>query len=176
MFPAKAIEWQNAIIESFFWGTVNIITFSAIVFLPVCILWICGIRFWSASWVIVVFISLILWAIGMPIVWVYWISKIPILKRFCLHPIPTAWDYYFFKCEPCLVIVHLKNGKLIGGLYGTKSYTSSYPEKMSIYLEQLIYIDDNGKFIRYVKGSKGALLDSDTFDYLEFLSFKLKEI
>jgi hypothetical protein len=80
-----------------------------------------------------------------------------------------AGDYYFSKKEPCFIIVHLKNGNLIGGYYGTKSYASSYPEKMSIYFEKLIYVSTDGKFEGWVEDSNGILLDCDVFDYLEFL-------
>jgi hypothetical protein len=157
--PAKAIEWQTAVLEASFWGTVNVsITFPLIIVMKCC----------NAT-LEVLFISLAFTAILLPIVWVRWISQFRYIKNFCLNPTPMAWDYYFSKKEPCFIIVHLKNGNLIGGYYGTNSYASSYPEKMSIYFEKLIYVSTDGKFEGWVEDSNGILLDSDVFDYLEFL-------
>jgi hypothetical protein len=166
--PAKEINWHSIITEATFWGTVNAVIVLPLISLPVAILWFCELQLPIISIIIVSFIILVCAAIFLPIVWVGWISKHHIYKRFCVHTIPTAWDYYFIKRKPCFIIIHLKNNNLIGGYYGENSFASSYPEKTSIYLERLIYINADGTFGDPIEDSKGVLLDSDAFDYLEF--------
>jgi hypothetical protein len=161
IFPTKAIEWQNAILEASFWGTVNFLVASPLI----------GIISWYGAPLGMLFVPLIFTSILLPIVWVHWLSRIRYIRKLCINPIPTAWDYYFAKTEtPCFVIVHLKNGNLIGGYYGWDSYMSSYPEKMSIYFEKLIHLNANGEFEGWIENSNGVILDSDVFDYLEFLN------
>jgi hypothetical protein len=159
IFPAKVIEWQNAVFESSFWGTVNVLVASPLI----------SVVLWCGAPLETLFVLLVFTAILLPIVWVRWISQIRCIKNFCLNPTPMAWDHYFSKKEYCFIIVHLKNGNLIGGYYGIHSYASSYPEKMSIYFEKSIYISTDGKFEGWVEDSNGIILDSDVFDYLEFL-------
>lgn len=53
------------------------------------------------------------------------------------HPVPTAWDYYFSKQEECWMEVTLQNGKVLRGLYSSRSFSSSDSEYRDIYLEEL---------------------------------------
>lgn len=85
--------------------------------------------------------------------------------------IPTPWDYFFDnQGMACFVLCHLKSGRLIGGLYGTKSYTSEYPEPQQIYLEELWKITPEGQFLEKIPGTLGAIIRFDECSMIELLS------
>lgn len=80
---------------------------------------------------------------------------------------PTSWDHFFGKRQPCWVIVHLKDGRRIGGYYGADSYASSYPKSGHIYLEQLWKLEADGTFGGKVERSKGIVLRPDDYQFIE---------
>lgn len=49
-----------------------------------------------------------------------------------IHPVPTAWDYYFSKQEESWIIVTLKNGKTIYGKFSDHSFASSDAEDRNV--------------------------------------------
>ncbi len=87
-----------------------------------------------------------------------------------LLPQPTAWDYIFGKRGIYRVIVHLKDGRKIGGNYSYESYTSSYPDERDIYIEQLWEVDDNGSFIQPIERSEGMWITGEEILGIEFIS------
>lgn len=64
--------------------------------------------------------------------------------------------------------MHLKDGSRIGGKYGKYSYASSYPEEDQLYLEQVYYVDENGKFEQPVPRSQGMIIRGDEILAVEF--------
>jgi hypothetical protein len=105
-----------------------------------------------------------------PILWPILLKAILDLKFFkkiIISLIPKSWDYFFSKRECCFMLVHLNNGRIIGGLYGIDSFASSYPEKEDIYLQEVWKVDAEGKFIERVIGSKGLLVNYDAIEYIE---------
>jgi hypothetical protein len=165
LIPTKSMDWQNAIHEASFWGTVNVLLAIPLI---VVVDWLIGAYIRRES----LFVIPVLTAVILPIV-LRWLYNWSFLRYYLLSPHPSAWDYYFSLRKRCFVLVHLKNGQLIGGYYGDNSFASAYPEKMSIYLEQMIYVDEEGRFGDYVKDSLGIIIDSDTFDYIEV--FEIQE-
>lgn len=87
-------------------------------------------------------------------------------------PFPTAWDYYFDARKTCFVLIHLKNGKMIGGFYGNKSYSTSFPRHGDLYLEKVVQVDKDGKFVKIIEGSEGMLVPQDSYDYIEMFEHK----
>jgi len=117
-------------------------------------------------------------------VWVYYLSvliifpllwpillksilRIKLLKAKTISLIPKSWDYFFSKRESCFMLIHLNNRRIIGGLYGPDSFTSSYPEKEDVYLQEIWKIDEAGRFIEKISGSKGLLVNNDVIEYIE---------
>ena len=94
------------------------------------------------------------------------------LKRKTISIIPKSWDHFFGKKECCFILVHLGNDRVIGGLYGPDSFASSYPEKEDIYLQEVWKIDEKGKFLERIPGSKGLLVNSDVIEYIEFFDIQ----
>ncbi len=105
-----------------------------------------------------------------PVLWPLLLKRILSFKSFNkinTSLIPKSWDYFFSKGESCFMLIHLNNGRIIGGLYGMGSFASSYPEKEDIYLEEVWKVDAEGKFIEKVIGSKGLLINQDLIEYIE---------
>ena len=110
-----------------------------------------------------------------PIIWPIILNKLfqwPVINKFFIHPIPKAWDYYFSKRKPCYVLIHLKNGELIGGYLGGKSFASSFPNVEDIYLEQVWKVNKNGEFQNMIESTNGLWICKDNFNYIEFFQGK----
>jgi hypothetical protein len=90
--------------------------------------------------------------------------------RWILHPMPTAWDFYFGKRQQCWVLFHLKNGKMAGGFFGENSYASSFPHEPDLYVEQVWRIDEQGRFKEKIKETEGMIIKYDDCDMFEFFS------
>ncbi|MBI9038512.1 MAG: hypothetical protein JEY97_10295 [Bacteroidales bacterium] len=113
--------------------------------------------------IFIIFIAPIIWTIIF-----VWLSKSKKLRKYILSPIKNPWDYYFEKNKSCWVIVNLKNGERIGGVYSSKSFSSAFPNKEQIYLEQLWEIDTKGNFLRKIDRSDGIIIIDDEIKSVEF--------
>ena len=49
------------------------------------------------------------------------------------------------------MIIHLKDGRRIGGRFDENSSASSFPAKEQIYIEEVWELDESGKFINRLK-------------------------
>jgi len=84
-----------------------------------------------------------------------------------INPTPTAWDY-FFSCQKSFwVIVRLKSGTELYGLFSTQSFASSDFEERDIYIEKVYTIDDNMNWIEDNR-SQGILIDKNEIETIEF--------
>lgn len=120
-------------------------------------------HFWYAvAIVIIIFASPVL----LPILYLEIVKLKPISTRI-LHPHSSSWDYVFSKRKEAWVIVHLKDGERIGGIFSTESFASSYPAKEQIYLEDIWKLDDNGAFEKSLNNS--LLILNDEIMGIEFV-------
>lgn len=120
-------------------------------------------HFWYAvAIVIIIFASPVL----LPILYLEIVKWKPISTRI-LHPHSSSWDYVFSKRKEAWVIVHLKDGERIGGIFSTESFASSYPAKEQIYLEDIWKLDDNGAFEKSLNNS--LLILNDEIMGIEFV-------
>lgn len=136
-------------------------------------------NFAAMSWLIIIFsnkdtkiwiiyLSYIIVLFLTPIIWPVLLSKVRPYFKDLLHSMPKSWDYFFSKREACWVLVHLKNGSLIGGYYGKDSFASRYPNIEDIYLQEVWKVDKNGKFGEKIERTKGLWIDKNEFTHLEF--------
>lgn len=161
--PARAIEWKTAILEGMFYSAVN-----STLCLPI-IYHIYKPAF-QANHPVWFFVGVLFVLLVGPIMWPFVLTKVlksRLMKKLQL-PYPTSWDYFFDQREPAYVLVHLSNGELIGGFYGEDSYAASFPNQGDLYLETVIKVDESGKFISVIEGSKGMLVEKQNYEYLEF--------
>ena len=85
-----------------------------------------------------------------------------------IHPVPTAWDYYFSKQEESWIIVTLKNGKTIYGKFSEHSFASSDAEERDLYIEKTYNIKEDMTWVEDDK-SNGILVAKDEIETIEFL-------
>jgi len=93
-----------------------------------------------------------------------------------IDPSPTSWDYVFAKGSPYMVRAKLRDGERVGGLFGPSSNASFYPEAQDLYLEQAWRLDNDGRFIDLVEGTRGLLIRRDDVEVLELLSVRSSEV
>lgn len=92
------------------------------------------------------------------------------MRPWVRHPVRTAWDFHFAKRQPGWLLIRLKSGALIGGLFGAESFASSFPHR-DIYLEETWILDDTGGFEQPVAQSNGLLVSMDDCETIEFFAW-----
>lgn len=101
----------------------------------------------------IVFVSPALWSF----LFVRFLSWRPFSK--CgVNLIQKPWDFVFRSDESSWVIVHLADGRKLGGRFDTDSFASSYPSEEQIYLEEVWELDENGRFLKPIERSKGVII------------------
>ena len=85
------------------------------------------------------------------------------------NPIPTAWDYYFNKKEPCFVVITLKSGKSIYGLFSDKSFASSEQAERDLYIEKTYNFNDETEW-KEIPRNKGIYINKEDIETIEFYS------
>jgi hypothetical protein len=78
-----------------------------------------------------------------------------------------AFDFAFRGPRTRWVIVHLNDGRLVGGYFGLKSYATVEPESGHIYLEELWRLDSAGRFVAAIPGSRGAIFRPTDYIWVE---------
>lgn len=91
-----------------------------------------------------------------------------IVKVNKIHPVPTAWDYYFSKQKESWIIVTLKNGKTIYGKFSNHSFASSDAEERDLYIEKTYNIKEDMTWVEDDK-SNGILIAKGEVETIEFL-------
>lgn len=86
-----------------------------------------------------------------------------------IHPIPTAWDYYFSKQEESWVIVTLKSGKTIYGKFSTESFASSDSDERDLYIEKTYSINDDMTW-KENGTNMSILIKNDEISTIEFVN------
>ena len=92
------------------------------------------------------------------------------LKIKSIHHIPTSWDYCFSEQKSLWVIITLKSGKIIYGLFGENSFASSDPYERDIYIEKIYNVDKNMKWVDNEGRSEGIYIAKEEIDTIEFLN------
>lgn len=121
--------------------------------------------------VIMYFFSIFFILFIAPILWPFFILKLFSWKpiaNLIVHPIQKPWDYVFGKKQPYWLIVHLKDGRKIGGKFDYNSFASSNPAEEQIYLEEVWKLDNDGKFLEPVERTKGIVILSAEIHSIEF--------
>lgn len=115
--------------------------------------------------------------------WMYLLFISPVLLAFCWkslreceliqnfvpHPTQKPWDYVFSQRGTYWVVVTLKDGKKIAGMYGPKSFASSAPAKEQIYLEEHWILNKYEGFDRSAVQTAGIIILSSEISTLELM-------
>ena len=115
------------------------------------------------------FLILVIFPVLWPILF-FRISTSRLGARFIIHPMRKPWDYVFSRRQAYWVIVHLRDGRKIGGRFDRKSFASSYPADEQIYIEEVWRLDEDGRFEPdgQVVRSQGILVLRDDILAVEF--------
>jgi len=127
---------------------------------------------WETSFPVGYYISIFIILIVGPLIWPFLLNEILEIKSIKRHVISSsksAWDFYFTKRIPSWIIVHLKDGRKIGGRFSTESFASPYPCKETIYIQELWKLEDS-KFIEVIPRTNGILIISDDIFAIEFFN------
>ncbi len=166
IMPSRALDWGNALLQGLFYSSINFA-----LGLPVLFLLVFGydplghpVRY-SVAAILLLFVTPVVW----PIALVALFKSRGIARRIQI-PYPTAWDAFFDEREPAFLLVHLNNGKLLGGYWGSHSYAGSFPNDGDIYLEAVYTVDALGKFGNPIMNTRGVLLRKDQYTYIELFA------
>lgn len=163
VMPSRATEWSEALIGGLLFSSINLIVLWPLISIVLRISG--GLGTGIAQWLLAIGVLLVAPAIWPALLakafrWKWVASRINV-------PFPTAWDWFFDARETCFVLVHLKDGGLLGGYWGTDSYASSFPNDGDIYLEAVYKVDEDGVFGAPTDHTKGALLRKSEYSYFE---------
>ncbi|WP_435927539.1 DUF6338 family protein [Dryocola sp. BD613] len=86
------------------------------------------------------------------------------------HPVGRPWDFFFRNAPACWVIITLKDGKRIGGLYSGNAFASSSPEPEQIFLSESWHVNEDGGFERRKERTLGILVLTTDILTIEFYS------
>jgi len=115
---------------------------------------------------------LLLTLIALPAFWPFglkWTLRFLSASDVILKQARNGWDEAFLRREPLFIIVHLKDGRRIGGYFGYQSFAGVYPASGHLYLEMLWALDADGKFVAPVPDSRGIVLRPDDYHFVELL-------
>jgi hypothetical protein len=107
-----------------------------------------------------------------PLIWPLILNRVlnsKMIKPHVISSSKSAWDFIFTKRNGAWVIVHLKDGRKIGGKFSTKSFASPYPCKETIYIEELWELEGS-KFVNIIPRTNGILIISDDIFAIEFFN------
>lgn len=159
-------DFSKNLFEIIGYSLINFILLSWLILLNVYNDWLWTLSIWF-------FLSAIITLIIAPIFWPILFNKLLKSKWIKPHTISnfkSAWDFQFNKREPAWIIVHLKDGRTIGGRFGKKSFAAPYPCKENIYIEELWKLQ-NGVFINPIPRTQGILIISDDIFAIEFFTY-----
>ena len=117
-------------------------------------------------------LSLLFLIVGPILVTVSWhFFRMFVAKKGLIHhPVGKPWDYVFSSKPPSWVKVYMKNGDIIAGFYGTKSFASSAPNAEALFLEEVWHLNDSGGFDKKKARTTGILISPDIISHIDFRS------
>jgi hypothetical protein len=93
------------------------------------------------------------------------------LQRMGLYPkqqAVTSWDRLFSRAGKKRVLVTLKDGRQVAGIFGDRSFASSDPSERDVYIESLSEIGDSGEW-RPNPHDRGIWIAGEQIACIEFL-------
>lgn len=88
-----------------------------------------------------------------------------------VHPIASAWDKTFGKSFEVIpfILVTLKDGTKIGGLWDSQSTASSDPDERDLFLSTVYRVSDQGDWTA-VENTLGTLIKADEIQTIDFIA------
>ena len=166
LIPSEKRDFSKSIFEVIGFSAINFAALSWFIILIHSGNFFRDHRIWYfLALLIVIFVIPILW----PIVLLKVLFWSPIAKR-VIHPILKPWDYIFGRRNAYWVIIHLQDGRKIGGKYDKNSFASSYPAEEQIYLEEVWELDEKSAFKKRIDRSNGIIILGKDISSIEFFT------
>lgn len=86
------------------------------------------------------------------------------------HPVGKPWDYFFAQRRQLWVVVTFKDGRKVGGLFGSKSFASSHPYPPELYLEDAWLVNEDDGLERIRTATAGILITGSEISTIEFFN------
>jgi hypothetical protein len=158
-------DFTKNLFEIIGYSLINFVLFSWLLFILAYFTWFVNFPIGFYFSIFVIFI------IG-PIIWPLALNKIlksEWIKSHVVSSSKSAWDFHFTKRKGSWVIIHLKDGRKIGGKFGSKSFAAPYPCKETIFIEELWKVENNN-FINVIPQTGGILIISEDIFAIEFFT------
>jgi hypothetical protein len=83
---------------------------------------------------------------------------------------PTAWDYLVKNRGSYWIRVRLKDtGKYVGGWYGNRSFTSTYPQDPDIYIQSEYQMNSKGEFLERIENTAGVYIPGASIELIQVI-------
>lgn len=162
--PSKYIESSKLVIDAVAYSCLNY----ALLLWPIVLVESSSIRnehlnLYILFYIFVLFVAPVVLVVG----WKYLREK-EFIQKYVPHPTQKPWDYVFGKRHCYWVVVTLKSGEKVAGMYGPNSFASSAPADEQIYLEEEWLLNDVGGFERKAEQTSGVIVLSSEILMIEF--------
>ena len=91
-----------------------------------------------------------------------------------IHPIPSAWDKTFMEIEDGWILITLKDGTRIGGIWDASATASSDATERDIFLPRPYRVDTEGNWTE-TPDSMGMLIKADQLALVEFFRYAVAQ-
>ncbi|MBW1615829.1 MAG: hypothetical protein JRJ49_04690 [Deltaproteobacteria bacterium] len=182
IIPGKPKNFGNSLGDAIAYSSINFVLLSWLIVLIHSNNFFDEYKFYYYLCLIIIFFIV---PVFLPLIFLILIEWEPVrkiilsFKRIASSRILKPWDCVFSKIEACWVIVHLRDGEKVGGIYdkndkkGTESLSSSYPADEQIFLGEVWKLDSEGRFIEPVERGNGMIIMGKDIVGVEF--FKNEE-
>jgi len=168
--PRRVEQRELRVLRFLTFSAVNYGVWSWLVFLIFKLTWFIDHPWYAgAAWFLIVFVG----PVGLGVL-LGLLEQKNVVRKFlarlgirCVHPIPTAWDYFFSETKPVWVAVTLKDGREVVGFFGSRSFASSEAAERDLYIQEVLRMRRDGPWER-VPRSRGVLVKHDDIRYIEF--------
>lgn len=165
LVPSDRRDFSKSMLEAVSFSCINF----AILYWPIVAIHSNDFQYLHQLWYYIIsLVILFVFPIAWPFIFLRTLS-LRLVRRKIIDPILKPWDRVFRQREDYWVVVHLKDGRMVGGRYGSKSTASSYPADEQIFIEEVWSIDQkSGTFLTRVDQTGGMLISKGDFEIIEF--------
>ena len=169
LHPGRRQTMGHQIIDVGFWSVAVL----AVWFLPALLLFRYGPGLSYGLYPLLLFVLILLGVFATPLLLAYILHRLELrgtLKKLGTKPSPTPSDWVFSGSadDHYNVLFHRKDGKDLGGYFGENSFATSSPNGQEIFVEEVWRLDEGGRFIERVEGTRGAIVNREDCDLIEF--------
>jgi Family of unknown function (DUF6338) len=161
LWPSERRDWSKAVVEAIGFSAVNFAALSPIIY-PTLI----GYAVF-ANPLVQIGVALVALLIA-PAIWPMVLHRVFSKSGLLVDPVHKPWDVVFKERGACWIIVHLKDGRRVGGRFGPRSVASSSPAEEQLYLEEVWELDAQGAFLHAIDRSAGILMSARDIQAIEF--------